>query len=91
MSLPHVMIRILGTATPAHQIQIRRTGRYNALVRSQQLVLDPEASSVTKNICLSLRRAINQSYDAYNRVRRHTRWKDRLGLILFGQERFELS
>ena len=91
VSLPHIMIRILGTATQAHQIQIRRAGRDNIPVQSQQLALDLEASSVTKNICPLLRRAINHSHDAYNRVRRHTRWKDRLGLIFLGQECFELS
>jgi hypothetical protein len=61
------MIRILGMATPAHQVQVRR-GWDNIPVQSQQLVLDPEASSVTKNIYPSLRRAINQSHDAYNWV-----------------------
>lgn len=86
VSLPHIVIRILGTATPAHQMRVRRMRRDNIPVRSQQLVLDPEASSATKNIYPSLGRVINQNHNAYNQAGRHTRRKDRFRLILFGQE-----
>jgi len=75
---------------PAGQLLIHWTRQDDILVRSQQPALDPEGSSVTKNICPSLRRAINWDHDAYNRARRRTRWKNRLRLILLGQECFEL-
>jgi len=60
-------------------------------VRSQQLVLDPGGSSVTRNICPSLSRTINWNRGAYNQVERRTLRENRLRLILLGQERFELQ
>ena len=86
VSLPHIMIRILVMAIPAHQYKLTSRGGENIPVRLQQLLLDPEGSSVTKNICPSLTREINRNHDAYTRVMRRTRWKDRLGLVLLGKE-----
>ena len=90
MSLSHVMIRILGVGTPAHQSYEHRTMRDSTPVRSQQLVLDPGVSSVTRNRHPSLSRTINWNHGAHSQVERHTRRENRLRLILLDQERFEL-
>jgi len=86
VSLPYIMIRILGMGMPARQLQIHWTRQDGIPARSQQLALDPEGSSVTKNTRPPLRAAINRDHDAYNRVKKRTRWEHRLRLILIGQE-----
>lgn len=90
MGLSHIVVRVLGKATPAHQVQPRRARRGGTPVQSQQLALDPEGSGVTMNIRPSLMKVIGWNYDACDPSGRPTWWKDLLRLILLGEERLEL-
>lgn len=90
MGLSHIVVRILGEAAPAHQVQPRWARRGNTPVQSLRLALDPGESGVTTNIHPSLMNVISRNHDVHDLFRRPTGWKDRLRLILLGKERFEL-